>query len=139
MRKQKEKTELQLFFAFFKPHWKLFALDLSCALLVALVDLAFPLVSRAAMYDLLPNQKYHTFFVVMVIVVAAYLVRTVLYYILSYWGHTFGAQVSAASGASTMLGLVRISSANRCSPAKPLANSSEKFASFRMGLINVVT
>ena len=53
MRKQKEKTELQLFFTFFKPHWKLFALDLSCALLVALVDLAFPLVSRAAMYDLL--------------------------------------------------------------------------------------
>ena len=88
MRKQKEKTELQLFFTFFKPHWKLFALDLSCALLVALVDLAFPLVSRAAMYDLLPNQKYHTFFVVMVIVVAAYLVRTVLYYILCYWGHT---------------------------------------------------
>ena len=95
MRKQKEKTELQLFFTFFKPHWKLFALDLSCALLVALVDLAFPLVSRAAMYDLLPNQKYHTFFVVMVIVVAAYLVRTVLYYILCYWGHTFGVRVEA--------------------------------------------
>lgn len=95
MQKQKEKFELGLFFTFFKPHWKLFALDLSCALLVALVDLAFPLVSRSAMYDLLPNQKYPTFFVLMVIVVAAYLIRTVLYYILCYWGHTFGVRVEA--------------------------------------------
>ena len=92
---KKDKSELRMFLAYFKPHRGLFALDLFCALLVSLVDLAFPLVSRSAMYDLLPNEKFQTFFVVMTIVVVAYLIRTGLYFVLSYWGHTFGIRVEA--------------------------------------------
>ena len=92
---EKKKTEIGLFLTYFRPHWKLFALDMTCALLVALVDLAFPLVSRQAMYDLLPNQKFRAFFVVMAVVVGAYVLRTALYYILSFWGHTFGVRVEA--------------------------------------------
>ena len=95
MKPKKEKSEIGLFITYFRPHWKLFALDMACALFVALVDLAFPLVSRQAMYDMLPNQKFRTFFLVMAIVVGAYLIRAVLYYILSYWGHTFGVRVEA--------------------------------------------
>ena len=95
MKEKKEKSEIGLFLTYFKPHWKLFALDMTCALLVALVDLAFPWVSRQAMYDLLPNQKFKTFFLVMAIVIGAYLIRTGLYYVLSYWGHNFGVRVEA--------------------------------------------
>ena len=40
---------LRIFLSYFKPHWKLFSLDMGCAILIALVDLAFPLVSRAAL------------------------------------------------------------------------------------------
>ena len=39
--------------------------------------------------------------------------------------------------ASWMVGSVAISSMNRCSPAKPFENISAKFASLRMGLMNV--
>ena len=90
-----KKGSISVFLHFFKPHWKLFALDMGCALLVALVDLAYPLISRRAMYELLPEQAYTTFFTVMGIVVAAYLIRSLLYYVICFWGHTFGIRVEA--------------------------------------------
>ena len=61
--------------------------------MIAFIDLAFPLVSRTAMYELLPQSKYRTFFVVMAIVAVAYVLRSGCYYIMTYWGHTFGIRV----------------------------------------------
>lgn len=86
---------LRIFLSYFKPHRRLFAMDMLCALLVAAVDLAFPLVSRTAMNDLLPQAAYRTFFIVMGVMAIAYLLRAVLYYIICYWGHTFGIRVEA--------------------------------------------
>lgn len=89
------KSPLRIFFSYFKPHLRLFLLDMTCAILVSVIDLAFPLVSRSAMYDMLPNQLYRTFFVVMAIVIAAYVLRSLLNYVICYWGHTFGIRVEA--------------------------------------------
>ena len=50
------RSPLRIFLSYFKPHWKLFSLDMGCAILIALVDLAFPLVSRAALYQWLPRK-----------------------------------------------------------------------------------
>lgn len=86
---------LRIFLSYFKPHRKLFAMDMFCAILVAAVDLAFPLVSRTAMNELLPQAAYRTFFIVMGVMAIAYFVRAVLYYIICYWGHTFGIRVEA--------------------------------------------
>ena len=94
-RDYQHKNMMQIFLYFFKPHMGLFILDMVCALIVALVDLAYPLVSRWAMYELLPQNAYRTFFAVMGVVVLAYLVRAFLYYIITYWGHTFGIRVEA--------------------------------------------
>ena len=89
------KKPLEILLSYFKPHRGLFVLDLVCATIVALVDLAFPLVTRKSMYDLLPNQQYRAFFTVMAVMMAAFLVRALLYYVIAYWGHTFGIRVEA--------------------------------------------
>ena len=68
---------------------------LVCAVLIAAVDLLFPLVTRSALYDMLPGQMYRTFFVVMIVMVACYLLRAFLNYIVAYYGHTFGIRVEA--------------------------------------------
>ena len=86
---------ISILFSYFKPHRGLFILDLVCATIVALIDLAFPLVTRKSMYDLLPNQQYQTFFLVMAVMMTAFLVRALLYYVIAYWGHTFGILVEA--------------------------------------------
>ena len=91
----REKKPLILFLHYFRPHLGLFVLDISCALLIALVDLAFPLLSRRAMYQWLPEKQYSVFFLVMALAVAAYVIRAGLYFVVAYWGHTFGIRVEA--------------------------------------------
>ena len=89
------RSPLRIFLSYFKPHRRLFALDMTCAFLIALIDLAFPLVSRQAMYTWLPEKQFRVFFIVMAAVVAAYVLRSGLYFVVAYWGHTFGIRVEA--------------------------------------------
>ena len=86
---------LSIFLSYFRPHIGLFILDMACALMISVVDLAFPYVSRICMYELIPESKYQAFFAVIVVLVAAYLLRAALQYIVCYWGHTFGVLVEA--------------------------------------------
>ena len=90
-----ERSALQIFLSYFKPHKKLFLMDLGCALLISVIDLAFPYVSRWCMYELLPQSAYKTFFAVMVVVLVAFALRALLTYVICYWGHTFGILVEA--------------------------------------------
>ena len=91
----REKSPLLIFLKYFKNHKKLFVLDVSCAVGIAAIDLAFPLITRSALYDLLPNQLYRTFFTIMAVVVCSYVLRSVLNFIVAYYGHTFGIRVEA--------------------------------------------
>ena len=86
---------LRVFLSYFKPHRRLFLLDMSCALTVSLIDLGFPLVTRSALYDLLPEKKYQVFFLVIGMLVLCYVLRSVLQFVIAYWGHTFGIRVEA--------------------------------------------
>ena len=89
------KSPLSIFLHYFGNHKGLFAIDLGCAVGIAAIDLAFPLVTRKALYDLLPNQLYRTFFLIMLTVALSYVLRTFLNYIVAYYGHTFGIRVEA--------------------------------------------
>ena len=90
-----EHSVLRIFLSYFKAHRGLFALDMACALLVSAIDVAFPLVTRRVLYDLLPNGLYRAFFIVLAVLVAAFVLRAGLYYIVTYWGHLFGVRVEA--------------------------------------------
>ena len=91
----REKSPLLIFLGYFKNHKKLFALDVSCAVGIAAIDLAFPLITRNALYEMLPNQMYRTFFTIMAVVVLSYVLRSFLNYVVAYYGHTFGIRVEA--------------------------------------------
>ena len=89
------KSPLAIFLRYFGNHKKLFAVDVLCAVLIAGIDLMFPLVTRSALYDMLPGQMYRTFFIVMAVVVGCYVLRSFLNFIVTYYGHTFGIRVEA--------------------------------------------
>ncbi len=91
----KKSGYLRIFASYYKPHWRLFALDMVCALCISLVDLIFPVVSRYAMQNLLPQKLFHTFFVVMALMVGAYVLKGGFYYIVTYWGHLLGVRMEA--------------------------------------------
>ncbi len=81
---------LRRFVAYYKPYRTMFILDLICAFFIAAVDLLYPLISKYALNTLLPANMYTAFFVWMVILVVAYLVKGVFQFIVAYWGHMLG-------------------------------------------------
>ena len=90
-----KKRPLMIFLGYFKNHLGLFALDVSCAVLISAIDLAFPLITRTALYEWLPNQQYRFFFTIMIVVACCYALRAFLQFIVAYFGHTFGIRVEA--------------------------------------------
>ena len=86
---------LRIFASYYRPHWKLFALDMVCALCICLVDLAFPVISRYSMQELLPGRRFSAFFAVMAALLAAYVLKGVFYYIVTFWGHLLGVRMEA--------------------------------------------
>ena len=84
-----------IFLSYYKPHLKLFILDMCCALGIALVDLAFPYVSRLSMQSLLPSGLFGTFFAVMGILLGAYALRAGMHFIVTYYGHMMGVLIEA--------------------------------------------
>ena len=97
MKQKRWKTDgyLRIFASYYRPHWKLFVLDMVCALCICLVDLAFPIVSRFSMQTLLPGQMFTAFFVVMAVLAGAYVLKGCFYYIITYWGHLLGVRMEA--------------------------------------------
>jgi len=90
-----KRSLVSIFFSYFKPHKNLFILDMSCAFLIAVIDLSFPAITRYSLYELLPVNAYKTFITIMVIMLIAYTLRALFYYIITYYGHSFGVLVEA--------------------------------------------
>ncbi len=78
------------FFAYYRPHRRLFILDFSCAVISGLLELAFPLAIRVFVDKLLPGQNWGLIIAAAVGLLMIYLVNTGLQYIVNYWGHVLG-------------------------------------------------
>ena len=81
------------FISYYKPYMKLFMLDLLCAFFIAGIDLAYPLISKYALNTLLPADAFRAFYVWMLILVAAYLVKGGLQFFVTYQGHMLGVKM----------------------------------------------
>lgn len=83
------------FTRYFRPHWKLFAFDLFCAVISSLILVAFPISIHYALNTYLPAGAYQSFFLLMVGIIVAYLFNALLNFLISYYGHMLGVQVEA--------------------------------------------
>ena len=95
MNRDYSKNMFSVFLTYYRPHWRLLAVDMFCVLLSSLADLAFPLASRTAMRELLPDAKYQAFFTVMAILFGAYIIKAILRYIVTVIGHRCGVYMEA--------------------------------------------
>ena len=78
----------------------MFLLDLTCALVVAAVDVAFPLVTQYILRTLLPamaadSALVRIFVLLIGCLVCAYLIRAILQFVIGYWGHRLGTFIEA--------------------------------------------
>ena len=86
---------LKIFFRYIGGQKKLFIIDMICAVLVAAIDLIFPYVSRAAMKTMLPQRMFSAFFAVMAVLVLAFVIKSLLYYVITVVGHKMGVLVES--------------------------------------------
>ncbi|MDL5041821.1 MULTISPECIES: ABC transporter ATP-binding protein [Heyndrickxia] len=84
---------LRRFFSYYLPHKKLFILDFTSAVIVAVFELAFPLCVQWFIDSLLPSGKWATITSVSIALLFLYLISTYLQYIVTYWGHQLGLNI----------------------------------------------
>ncbi|WP_428483342.1 ABC transporter ATP-binding protein [Rhodopila sp.] len=81
---------LRRFFAYYRPHRRLFAVDFGCAVLSGLLELAFPLAVSIFVDRLLPGRDWGLIAAAASGLAALYLLNTGLIAIVTYWGHVLG-------------------------------------------------
>ena len=81
------------FFAYYRPHRTLFALDFSCAVLSGILELGFPMAIGLFVDRLLPGQDWGLILLAAAALLAIYLINTGLMIVVNYWGHVLGINI----------------------------------------------
>ncbi|MBT3274361.1 MAG: ABC transporter ATP-binding protein [Spirochaetales bacterium] len=86
---------LKRFAAYYRPHAKLFGLDMFCALWVAGLQLIFPVITRHMLRVVIPEKNLTSLFWLAGALVLLYLLVSAFNYIINYWGHVVGVRMEA--------------------------------------------
>ena len=86
---------LKRFLSYYKPHKKVFALDMLASLTVALIGVIYPMVTRTMLNDLIPNRNYRMVVILGLSLFLLYFVRMLLNFFIQYEGHVMGVRMQA--------------------------------------------
>lgn len=84
---------LKKFFSFYKPHKRLFIIDFSSAVFVAVLELAFPVTVQWFIDELLPTGNWNMIVQVSILLLFVYILSTFLNFVVSYQGHKLGINI----------------------------------------------
>ena len=84
---------LRDFFSYYTPHRRLFMIDFGSAIIVALLELLFPLAVQWFIDTLLPTGEWGMIVKVSALLLLVYVISTVLNYIVNYLGHKLGTNI----------------------------------------------
>ncbi len=84
---------IKKFASYYKPHLKLFTLDMACAITVAALDLIFPIFSGMFIDDFIPNGKIELIINFTILIVVMYIIRMLCQFVMQYWGHVMGTRI----------------------------------------------
>ena len=83
------------FIRYYEPHKKLFAMDMTASLLVSLIGVAYPIITRTMLNDLIPNRNYRMVVIFGATLLCLYLAKMLLNYFIQYQGHMMGVYMQA--------------------------------------------
>lgn len=84
---------LRKFFSYYKPHKRLFIIDFSSAVFVAILELAFPVAVQWFIDDLLPSGNWSLIIQTGILLLLVYMLSTVMQFIVNYLGHKLGINI----------------------------------------------
>jgi ATP-binding cassette, subfamily B, bacterial len=91
--KRRYRDMIRRFFTYYRPHRRLFVIDFSSAVIVALLELAFPLAVQWFIDTLLPGGNWNMIVGVSIGLLLLYVISTFLQFIVNYWGHKLGINI----------------------------------------------
>lgn len=86
---------LKRFIQYYKPHKKLFFMDLAAAFMIALCNLFYPVITRNMLNDYIPNKNIKLLCITAIVLFGIYILKMVLNYFVQYYGHLVGVYMQA--------------------------------------------
>ena len=83
------------FIHYYKPHKKLFFLDMGASVLVSLIGVVYPIITRTMLNTLIPEKNYRMIVILGVTLLALYFAKMMLNYFIQYKGHMMGVYMQA--------------------------------------------
>lgn len=87
---ERRKGMIRRFVSYYKPHRKLFAIDMCCAFAISVFNLAYPYLTKEIINNYVPNRLLNLLLIGTGALLILYAVKAALNYILQYWGHLVG-------------------------------------------------
>lgn len=85
--------KLKRFFGYYKPHKKLFLIDLVCSFTISVCNMFYPMIARNIMNDYVPNGALGLLITWAIVLACIYALKSVLTFIVGYWGHVLGVRI----------------------------------------------
>jgi len=86
---------LKRFLSYYKPHKVMFAFDMLASLLVAVLGMIYPIITRTMLNDYIPNKQYQSIIIFGSVLLVLYVLRLLLNYFIQYQGHIIGVKMQA--------------------------------------------
>lgn len=86
---------LKRFLAYYRPHKVLFFFDMLAALLVALIAIVYPIITRTMLNDYIPQNNIRMVVICGALLLGVYIARMLLNYFIQYYGHVMGVKMQA--------------------------------------------
>ena len=91
----KKNSLLRRFASYYKPHKKIFIMDLIASFLVAAIGIGYPIITNMLMKDFIPNENVNGIIIASIVLLAIYFIRMLLRYFIQYYGHVMGVKMQA--------------------------------------------
>ncbi len=86
---------LQRFITYYRPHIRLFILDMSVAVIASLLAVLLPALTRDLLKTYIPEQNMQRILMVLAWMLLIYLVKSLAAYVRIKWGHILGVRMEA--------------------------------------------
>ena len=93
--KNKKKGLIKRFVRYYKPHKKLFVIDMACAFLISVFNLVYPYITKEIINNYVPNKLLYYLLAGAGLLLGLYAIKAALNFVLQYWGHLVGTRMQA--------------------------------------------
>lgn len=84
---------LKRFLSYYRPHMRLFVLDMLASLCVSLIGIVYPVITRKMLNELIPDKEYRMIVWMALALLGLYFLRMLLNYFIQYYGHMMGVRM----------------------------------------------